>query len=77
MYALDANLLIYAHNTASPFHPQAKALIEKVMNERDAEGKLSICIPGQVLMEFLNVITRHNSNRRCHSTMQCSLSKII
>ena len=38
---------------------QAKAFIEKVMNERDAEGKLSICIPGQVLMEFLNVITRH------------------
>lgn len=28
------------------------------MNERDAEGKLSVCIPGQVLMEFLNVITR-------------------
>lgn len=59
MYALDTNLLIYAHNTASPFHPQAKAFIEKVMNERDAAGQLSICIPGQVLMEFLNVITRH------------------
>ncbi|MEZ4732428.1 MAG: PIN domain-containing protein [Caldilineaceae bacterium] len=58
MYALDTNLLVYAHNTASPFHPQAKAFIEKVMNERDAEGKLSVCIPGQVLMEFLNVITR-------------------
>ncbi|MEZ4864740.1 MAG: PIN domain-containing protein [Caldilineaceae bacterium] len=58
MYALDTNLLVYAHNTTSLFHPRAKAFIEKVMNERDAEGKLSICIPGQVLMEFLNVITR-------------------
>lgn len=58
MYALDTNLLVYAHNIASPFHPQAKAFMEKVMNERDAQGDLSICIPGQVLMEFLNVITR-------------------
>jgi predicted nucleic acid-binding protein len=58
MYALDTNLLVYAHNTASPFHPRAKAFMEKAMNERDAEGKLAICIPGQVLMEFLNVITR-------------------
>jgi len=59
MYALDTNLLVYAHNSASPFHHQAKAFVEKVMNERDAKGKLSVCIPGQVLMEFLNVITRH------------------
>jgi predicted nucleic acid-binding protein len=50
--------MVYAHNTASSFHPQAKAFIEQVMNERDADGKLSICIPGQALMEFLNVITR-------------------
>lgn len=59
MYALDTNLLVYAHNTASPFHPRAKTFIEKVMNEQNAEGTLSICIPGQVLLEFLNVITRH------------------
>jgi len=59
MYALDTNLLVYAHNTASPFHHRAKEFIERVMNERDAEDKLAICIPGQVLTEFLNVITRH------------------
>ena len=58
MDALDTNLLVYAHNTASSFHSQAKAFIEKVMNARDAEGQLSVCIPAQVLMEFLNVITR-------------------
>ncbi len=56
MYALDTNLLVYAHNTASPFHTQAKAFVEQVMNTRDAEGQLSIC---QILMEFLNVITWH------------------
>jgi uncharacterized protein len=72
MYALDTNLLIYAHNTASPFHLQAKVFIEKVMNERDDEGHLSICIPGQVLMEFLNVITRHQleSPLSLHDAMQ-------
>ncbi len=59
MHALDTNLLVYAHNTASSFHAQAKAFMEGVMNERDADGQLSICIPSQVLMEFLNVITWH------------------
>ncbi len=59
MYALDTNLLVYAHNTTSPFHVQAKAFIEQVMNTRDTEGHLSICLPAQILMEFLNVITWH------------------
>lgn len=59
MYALDTNLLVYAHNTASPLHTKAKAFIEAIMNKRDSEGQLSICIPAQVLMEFLNVITWH------------------
>jgi predicted nucleic acid-binding protein len=57
MYALDTNLLMYAHNTASPFHARSKAFVEKVMNERDADGNLAVCLPAQVLMEFLNVIT--------------------
>lgn len=59
MYALDTNLLVYAHNTASPFHAQAKVFVEQMMNTRDAEGNLSVCLPAQVLMEFLNVITWH------------------
>ena len=59
MYALDTNLLVYAHNIASPFHAQAKAFVEQMMNTRDAEGNLSVCLPAQVLMEFLNVITWH------------------
>lgn len=59
MIAIDTNLLVHAHNVASSFHPQAKAFVEKVMNERDASGQLLVCIPAQVLMEFLNVITWH------------------
>lgn len=57
MYAIDTNLLVYAHNTASPFHPKAKAFVEDQLNKYDGEGKLTICIPAQVLMEFINVIT--------------------
>jgi len=35
MHALDTNLLVYAHNTASPFHFKAKTFIEDVMNKRE------------------------------------------
>jgi len=60
MFAIDTNLLVYAHNKDSEFNEEASAFMEKVMNERDGEGNLSICIPTQVLMEFVNVITRQN-----------------
>ncbi len=59
MYELDTNLLVYAHNTASSFHAPAKAFVEQVMNMRDPKGNLTICLPVQILMEFLNVITWH------------------
>lgn len=57
MYAIDTTLLVYAHNRGSKLHRQAKAFVEDALNSRNAEGKLSVCIPAQVLMEFLNVIT--------------------
>lgn len=57
MFVLDTNLLVYAHNVDAPFHKAAKAFIETVLNERDSAGNLTICIPAQVLVEFLNVIT--------------------
>lgn len=59
MYAIDTNLLVYAHNTASSSHAQANMFVKHVMNTRDDEGNVSICIPAQILMEFLNVITWH------------------
>lgn len=57
MFAIDTNLLVYAHNIASEFHEEAKAFLEKVMNKRDEEGRLSVCVPVQVLLEFVHVIT--------------------
>ena len=57
MFAIDTNLLIYAHNTASEFNTDAKTFLEKVMNENDTQGNLSVCLPAQVLMEFVQVIT--------------------
>jgi uncharacterized protein len=57
MYALDTNILVYAHNVKSPYHASAKRFVEQVMNARNADGQLSVYFPAQILMEFLNVIT--------------------
>jgi len=57
MYALDTNILVYAHNISSPFHQKAKTFVENVVNARDKQGQLTVCVPAQVFMEFLNVIT--------------------
>lgn len=57
LFAIDANLLVYAHNTDSRFHKQAATFMERVMNDRDSQGKLSVCLTAQVLMEFIHVIT--------------------
>lgn len=59
MYALDTNILVYAHNIKAPYHSSAKVFVEQVMNEKNSGGQLSVCFPAQVLMEFLNVITWH------------------
>ncbi len=58
MFAIDTNILVYAHNKDSEFNEKASAFLEDKMNKRDSEGKLDVCIPSQVLMEFINVITR-------------------
>jgi predicted nucleic acid-binding protein len=57
LFTIDANLLVYAHNTDSKFHDKAATFMEKVMNDRDSQGKLSVCLTAQVLMEFIHVIT--------------------
>lgn len=56
-YAIDTNILVYAHNIRALKHREAKAFIERVMNERDGQGKLSVCIPMQVLIEFISAVT--------------------
>ncbi len=60
MFAIDTNLLVYAHNKNSQFNEEATAFLEKVMNDRDEKGNLQVCVPAQVLMEFVNAITRQN-----------------
>jgi predicted nucleic acid-binding protein len=57
VFAIDTNLLVYAHNTASEFNERAKRFLEKVINDLDEERNLSVCLPAQVLMEFVHVIT--------------------
>ena len=57
MFAVDTNILVHAHNTDSPLNKKAKTFLEKVMNERDMNGDLYICLPSQVLLEFIHVIT--------------------
>lgn len=57
MYAVDTNLLVYAHNVDSVFHKPAKDFIENILNTRDDSGHFQVCIPAQVLVEFINVIT--------------------
>ena len=60
MFALDTNLLVYAHNQDSQFNDNATTFLEKVMNERDEQGELSVGLPSQVIAEFTNVITKQN-----------------
>lgn len=57
MFAIDTNLLVYAHNQSAAFNKEAKRFLEKVMNERNEYGHLSVCLPAQVVMEFLHVMT--------------------
>jgi len=60
MFSIDTNIFVYAHNKDSELNERASIFLEKMLNERDEEGRLSVCIPAQVLMEFVNVITRKN-----------------
>jgi len=57
MFAIDTNLLVYAHNADSKFHEPAKEFIGNILNTRDDAGNFQVCIPAQVLIEFINVIT--------------------
>ena len=56
MVLLDTNLLIYACNTASPFHKKAKEIKEQAV-----DGKIKTAIALQSLSEYLAVTT---SSRR-------------
>ena len=55
MIVVDANLLIYSYDTASPDHRNARAWIERIFSEAELVG-----LPWQTVAAFLRVIT----NRR-------------
>lgn len=57
MFAIDTNLFVYTHNSISEFHEKSVAFMERVMNEQDEFGNLLVCVPAQVFMEFIHVIT--------------------
>jgi len=53
VYAIDANILVYAFNLDSPLNPKAHAFLrEKVLT-----GSINACLPYQSLYEFYSIIT--------------------
>lgn len=53
-FAIDTNILVYAHNIDSPFHHQAKAfMIDMLKNHTD-----ELVIPYQTFIEFISTMTR-------------------
>ena len=52
MYLLDSNVLIYAHNNASPLYRKARSILSDVL-----VGNLDACVSFQNLYEFYSIIT--------------------
>lgn len=52
MYLLDSNVLIYAHNKASPFHKIARSILEESL-----ANKIEGCVAFQNLYEFYSIMT--------------------
>ncbi len=69
---LDTNVLVYAADETSPFHPTAKAIREKGLR-----GEISLCICPQVLAEFFAIVTdsKRVSNPRTQEEAQIEIEK--
>lgn len=52
MIILDANILLYAYDSGSSLHPQARSWIESAFSSEDAIG-----LPWQTITAFLRVVT--------------------
>ena len=72
MVLFDANLLIYAHATHSPFHEAAKRL-----RDQAASGELEACLAPQVLCEFFSVSTNERLFRPALTPQQASKQAMI
>jgi len=70
VYAIDANILVYAFNLDSPLNPKAHAFLkEKVLT-----GNISACLPYQSLYEFYSVIT---NARRVEKPLSTDMAREI
>jgi toxin-antitoxin system PIN domain toxin len=49
---LDANILLYAYDSASPFHTRARSWLERVFSGADPVG-----LPWQTISAFLRIMT--------------------
>ncbi len=59
MFAIDTNILVYAHNLDSPRYQEAADFVERVIRQSgERNGHHIVGIPLQVCVEFVNVITR-------------------
>jgi hypothetical protein len=47
VFAIDTNLLIYAHNVGSAFHAKASAFVKKIVAARDENGHRVVGVPAQ------------------------------
>ena len=52
MIAIDTNLLVYAHRTDSPFHEEARSVIEEVVS-----ASAPWALPWPCLHEFIAIVT--------------------
>lgn len=52
MYLMDSNILVYAADKRSPYHPKAKAFRDKAVR-----GEIAACVSSTVLTEFYAVVT--------------------
>jgi len=53
VYALDANILVYAYNLDSPLNQKAYVFLK----EEVLSGNLKACLPYQSLYEFYSIVT--------------------
>jgi predicted nucleic acid-binding protein len=71
---LDTNVLVYAADETSPFHPPSKHL-----RDNGLRGKVSLCVFPQIFSEFFAVITdsRRVSNPRTQEEAATEIEKYL
>ena len=52
MIVLDANMLLYAYNAASPFHRKARPWLEQLLS-----GSAPVGLPWQTIGAFIRIVT--------------------